>query len=154
MIRRPPGSTLFPYTTLFRVAMRRLDGTLAHVDPLLPELIGPARATAPTARRLRPALVNTDRLLRDAEPLLTSAPPALATLRATAGAGLPFLAALRAMSDRLVDQFIPWTQKVNPASRLKLLEEIGPWISGQNDSYAGFDDNGFFLRGASNQSPD
>src|SRR4051794_41622203 len=53
MIRRPPGSTLFPYTTLFRSAMRRLDGTLSRVDPLLPELIGPARATAPTARKDR-----------------------------------------------------------------------------------------------------
>src|SRR5262245_64652745 len=36
MIRRPPRSTLFPYTTLFRsggdhqVAVARLDGHLAH----------------------------------------------------------------------------------------------------------------------------
>src|SRR3712207_8685610 len=28
MIRRPPRSTLFPYTTLFRSRLRRLDGFL------------------------------------------------------------------------------------------------------------------------------
>src|SRR5690349_24549511 len=36
MIRRPPRSTLFPYTTLFRSIARHLDGEL---DPLF--LIGP-----------------------------------------------------------------------------------------------------------------
>src|SRR2546430_5282051 len=30
MIRRPPRSTLFPYTTLFRSRMRGRDGTFHH----------------------------------------------------------------------------------------------------------------------------
>src|SRR3712207_8097481 len=30
IIRRPPRSTLFPYTTLFRSLLRRLPGHLAH----------------------------------------------------------------------------------------------------------------------------
>src|SRR3989441_7308137 len=34
MIRRPPRSTLFPYTTLFRSLLDRPDGVIAHVtDP-------------------------------------------------------------------------------------------------------------------------
>src|SRR3712207_8413147 len=33
MIRRPPRSTLFPYTTLFRSAYRRCDG--ARSNPLI-----------------------------------------------------------------------------------------------------------------------
>src|SRR3712207_8394976 len=43
MIRRPPRSTLFPYTTLFR----------SHSDPLLPGLLVPAvlLAVAPTVLR-------------------------------------------------------------------------------------------------------
>src|SRR5256885_11809872 len=34
MIRRPPRSTLFPYTTLFRSQPRRLVGDGGHVRPL------------------------------------------------------------------------------------------------------------------------
>src|SRR3712207_8822012 len=44
MIRRPPRSTLFPYTTLFRSPGRR---TLATARPARPEL----RASAATAPR-------------------------------------------------------------------------------------------------------
>src|SRR3712207_7161947 len=32
MIRRPPRSTLFPYTTLFRSLVERLDGLVPHRD--------------------------------------------------------------------------------------------------------------------------
>src|SRR2546430_16842774 len=32
MIRRPPRSTLFPYTTLFRSEFRQLDELAAHAD--------------------------------------------------------------------------------------------------------------------------
>src|SRR3712207_8334479 len=34
MIRRPPRSTLFPYTTLFRSAVRDMDAALARVVEL------------------------------------------------------------------------------------------------------------------------
>src|SRR3712207_8282590 len=46
MIRRPPRSTLFPYTTLFRSALRRAR---AAVDPLERRLVrrDHARAAAP-----------------------------------------------------------------------------------------------------------
>src|SRR3712207_7564128 len=35
MIRRPPRSTLFPYTTLFRSALQKVNGTASHagLDP-------------------------------------------------------------------------------------------------------------------------
>src|SRR2546425_1806625 len=32
MIRRPPRSTLFPYTTLFRSRVRHKDGTYRHLE--------------------------------------------------------------------------------------------------------------------------
>src|SRR2546430_11930941 len=32
MIRRPPRSTLFPYTTLFRSALRQVEADLAQAD--------------------------------------------------------------------------------------------------------------------------
>src|SRR2546430_11199239 len=36
MIRRPPRSTLFPYTTLFRSVGRELDDPVAQPDPARP----------------------------------------------------------------------------------------------------------------------
>src|ERR1035437_3344331 len=37
MIRRPPRSTLFPYTTLFRSTKERSEGQLSVVGPNLPD---------------------------------------------------------------------------------------------------------------------
>src|SRR2546430_12920697 len=47
MIRRPPRSTLFPYTTLFRSLSIGGDGLVYHTDPLSNEtpLIGDRKST-------------------------------------------------------------------------------------------------------------
>src|SRR3712207_8298552 len=49
MIRRPPRSTLFPYTTLFRSLLRRAADRPAVRGR--GEVMGVADATAPTPRR-------------------------------------------------------------------------------------------------------
>src|SRR3712207_8330974 len=38
MIRRPPRSTLFPYTTLFRSVFAHVPAALRHLMPMLMEL--------------------------------------------------------------------------------------------------------------------
>src|SRR5260370_23221964 len=38
MIRRPPRSTLFPYTTLFRSAMQHRDFLLGAIDGVMDEI--------------------------------------------------------------------------------------------------------------------
>src|SRR5436309_7849367 len=45
MLRRPPGSTLFPYTTLFRSGRRpgRARNPVLHVVPALPRRVRPRR---------------------------------------------------------------------------------------------------------------
>src|SRR5258708_30026017 len=47
MIRRPPRSTLFPYTTLFRSEIKweklRPDVSFAHSTPILAEIMGKTR---------------------------------------------------------------------------------------------------------------
>src|SRR2546422_3425151 len=43
MIRRPPRSTLFPYTTLFRSLDDLLTATYVLVDDFLPKRRGPGR---------------------------------------------------------------------------------------------------------------
>src|SRR3712207_7260862 len=52
MIRRPPRSTLFPYTTLFRSGLRELSFALAR-------LVAEARAAAPPAEATRIVLRPT-----------------------------------------------------------------------------------------------
>src|SRR3989475_9183793 len=47
MIRRPPRSTLFPYTTLFRSRLPDRDGDVGEERP---EFVGPPRPPRPPAR--------------------------------------------------------------------------------------------------------
>src|SRR3712207_8439024 len=65
MIRRPPRSTLFPYTTLFRsdVARRRGVRAAGVSDLLLGQLgrIGPAHRANPATVRVRLLERNRDR---------------------------------------------------------------------------------------------
>src|SRR3712207_8282347 len=51
MIRRPPRSTLFPYTTLFRSAAGWLTDYLTGLDPA-DEPVGAERQVAATTERL------------------------------------------------------------------------------------------------------
>src|SRR3712207_8769894 len=54
MIRRPPRSTLFPYTTLFRSARRLRPAALAQ-RTVFPLAVGAAALAAPARRQLRSA---------------------------------------------------------------------------------------------------
>src|SRR6266702_6196355 len=56
MIRRPPRSTLFPYTTLFRSALAQLlHYLIARIENLIGETGGPVEAGLPRReRRARP----------------------------------------------------------------------------------------------------
>src|SRR3712207_8491850 len=47
MIRRPPRSTLFPYTTLFRSKRLCLDFTWKHPDAHAAEILRPAHRAQP-----------------------------------------------------------------------------------------------------------
>src|SRR5256885_8842185 len=50
MIRRPPRSTLFPYTTLFRsVAVLHLDGQILDGDLEMPDIL----ASGPTVKAIQ-----------------------------------------------------------------------------------------------------
>src|SRR5258708_27467950 len=40
MIRRPPRSTLFPYTTLFRSAVQELETVRAEAERIIAEVVG------------------------------------------------------------------------------------------------------------------
>src|SRR3712207_6952875 len=66
MIRRPPRSTLFPYTTLFRSAMK-MGQALSAMEAALPEqLAGPYRETLIRLQEAAPAM-PTDLVHRSEE---------------------------------------------------------------------------------------
>src|SRR6266496_1125593 len=74
MIRRPPRSTLFPYTTLFRPAAQDRGGVLREVRPRPHRVDHPAvllRAERARHERPRPGgreqVRQADRLLQDVE---------------------------------------------------------------------------------------
>src|SRR2546430_17513144 len=50
MIRRPPRSTLFPYTTLFRSRLDHLQEGEFSADPVTPEIAARNRATIENVR--------------------------------------------------------------------------------------------------------
>src|SRR3712207_8837166 len=79
MIRRPPKSTLFPYTTLFRSRRRRRDergggkgGHAAGLDEVAehaPEPLAGLRVAALPGFRQRPRLLGVNKLVRGAHEL-------------------------------------------------------------------------------------
>src|SRR3989454_7280491 len=54
MIRRPPRSTLFPYTTLFRSAGRGASAVRLHHAAARSTVAPPSRATATARRTIAP----------------------------------------------------------------------------------------------------
>src|SRR3712207_7232099 len=68
MIRRPPRSTLFPYTTLFRSGGERLLPALVHHGPLAPDRaqVFRARSESPVDGRIF-GIRGEDRIIRDNE---------------------------------------------------------------------------------------
>src|SRR3989442_14184126 len=114
MIRRPPRSTLFPYTTLFRsrVALgdpgRSLDLQGAAADPLFPGQYG-IRALPPDtslAGRVPTHRGSASPAVRRAGGLLLVVAAALPHSAATAQQTSPYVAAERAESLRLAGR--PW----------------------------------------------
>src|SRR3712207_7802142 len=68
MIRRPPRSTLFPYTTLFRSADRAVTGGRADVHPArVDHAAGDPDPAAPRRRPGQPATPAADHELRSEE---------------------------------------------------------------------------------------
>src|SRR2546426_2629350 len=128
MIRRPPRSTLFPYTTLFRSARDRIPGLRErrHAGPRLPRLL-PARRRA-LARAPDTSCGSRPRLLRSPEasyggPPAAVSPGCRARRTAQAARGIcaaPSVFALQDFADRGEAAAIDFAYAV-PTQRAKVL---------------------------------
>jgi ABC-type transporter Mla subunit MlaD len=120
-----------------------LDQTLTDLDPLIARLEPGARLLGPTTAVLRPLLEQTDHTLRDAGPLLRQTPPTLRGLASASSEGVPLLAALTPIVQRLNSNLIPFLARTDPDTRLKLYETLGPIASALSSSLSGYDANGY-----------
>lgn len=129
-----------------RATMRRLDTTLAHLDPLVGRLRIAAPSIAPAARAAKPALERTETLLRDIRPLLHAAGPTLTALQRASRSGVPFLNGLDPTVRRLQDELLPYLDERDKSTKLKNYEAVGPFFSSLDTVAAPFNDVGHLLQ--------
>lgn len=120
-----------------------LNRTLTALDPLVTKLEPDAKLLGPTSDVLRPLLRRTSSTLERAVPLLQVAPGALQALAYASTEGIPLIAAFTPVVTRLNAKLIPWLDRTDPDSRLKLYEALGPTASALSGSMSGFDVNGY-----------
>ncbi len=126
--------------------MRRLRTTLDHLDPLAAELRPGARALGPAARATTPAVVQLRGALREARPLLRAARPTFEALARASVTGVPLMNDLEPTFERLDSELIPWLNKKDDSTRMKVYEMIGPFWSALAGAAGEYDDEGYRIR--------
>jgi hypothetical protein len=126
--------------------MRRLRTTLDHLDPLAAELRPGARLLGPAARQTTPAVLQLRAALSESRPLLKAARPAFEALGRASDSGIPLMRDLTPVLDRLDTELIPWLNKSDNETRLKVYEMIGPFWSDLAMAASEYDDEGFRIR--------
>jgi ABC-type transporter Mla subunit MlaD len=140
-IELSPPSLSETFTT-----MKRLRTTLDHLDPLAAELRPGARALAPAARATTPAVTQLRAALREARPLLRSARPTFEALARASVTGVPLMKDLTPTFDRLDSELLPWLNKKDDSTRMKVYEMIGPFWSTLAGAASEYDDEGYRIR--------
>lgn len=128
-----------------QTTMVLLDSTLARLDPLVAQLRPGVRDLAPTTRVLRPMLSRASRVLTDARPLLAVAPAALRGLGRLGAVGTPLLRRLTPTVARLNGNLLPFLNRRDDDTKLKIYEGIGPTFSAISSAASQFDGSSWFL---------
>jgi virulence factor Mce-like protein len=123
-----------------------LRDTLDKLDPLSVSLTPGARALAPALEAVDPALRATTPLLEQAAPLLSTLGTSIVHLGDAARVGTPLVAAFQPTLERAQGTLVPWLDKVDTDTKLRLYEALGPLFSDLDSAAAQFDTNGFMLR--------
>ena len=123
--------------------LARLRTTLGRLDPVVASLTPAVRPLAATLAPTRETAVRARRLLAAATPLLRVLPAALDRLASASRTGSGVLAGLMPILARTRTQILPWLDRVDPESKLKTYEAIGPTASAA--THGEFDNGGYFL---------
>lgn len=146
--RRDLGTAFATMPAMLRAtdqSVAQIDPTLDSLDPLATRLRPGARRLASAASAARGTLRVADMLLRDARPLLQDTGPTFRSLRRAANTGVPLIAALNPTVERLNEDLLPFLDKKDPESKLRVVEAIGPFFGAAASAASSFDDDGFFF---------
>jgi len=125
--------------TQTQATMTRLRTTLAILDPIARQLEPGATQVASAAEQARVALSSATPLLAELKPTLAAIRPSVSSLSTAAGAGVPVVQSLGHTLSRMQTTFIPFLNSVDPDTKLKNYEAIGPAL-GSVSSVLGYGD--------------
>jgi virulence factor Mce-like protein len=128
-----------------KLTTRRIDVTLAKLNPLADRLDPGAKLIASTSRAAMPALASLNRVLDDARPVLHSARPTFANLRVASSTGVPLIDNLQAPITRLNSTILPWLAQRSSDTKLLNYESVGPFFSVLDNAAREYDSSGFRL---------
>jgi phospholipid/cholesterol/gamma-HCH transport system substrate-binding protein len=128
------------------ITTRRIDSTLARLDPLAIELRAGARRLHPALQASKPALDQTASLLDDARPLLKRMNGALGSLERASRSGRPLMEALEPTIRRLDEDVLPWLHEIDPETGRRTFEMIGPTVASSSGIASEFDGAGYWIR--------
>lgn len=135
-----------PVTFDLTSTFARLDRTLDVARTLVDKLDPAAPDVAPTLAALRPTLVSTGRLLRNARPLTRTLPGTLTTLGGASRQLVPLVDDLKPSLQRLDEKILPYLAKKDPQTGKSTTLMIGGFAAGFGGSAGQQDGNGHFIR--------
>jgi virulence factor Mce-like protein len=123
----------------------RLRTTLGIFDPLSEELQPGAKAIPAAAKAAKPAMVQLDKVLEDAEPTLRDLRPAATRLAGTVDPAIATIEGLKPTVDRSNDDLLPWLASKDSDTKLPNYTAIGAFFSAVSSAASPLDANGFML---------
>jgi virulence factor Mce-like protein len=129
-----------------QATMVSLNRSIDRLDPLAVALIPGSLQLGPATTALAPMLKTLDRTLAQAPPLLVAAPAAFAALSRAGRLGKPLLIASGPLTARLNDSIIPWLYELDPSTKLRTYEALGPVAAALDSADGDFDANGYYIR--------
>src|SRR3984957_10819827 len=112
-----------------QVTMARLRTTIAILTPLAQQLEPGAKRLYRAATLARVAVAEANPLLVELKPTLAALRPSVNSLAVTARAGVPVVSSLSSTLNRTQTSFIPFLNTVDPETKLKNYEAVGPALA-------------------------
>ncbi|MCW3012700.1 MAG: Virulence factor Mce family protein [Solirubrobacterales bacterium] len=129
-----------------QTTMRRVRTTLDAVDPVASELRPGVREVDDAVRTTRPALRQLTKVLPSANPALRQLVPAMRDLKAATQVATPLMREAAPVLDRAGGTILPFLDEVDPDTKLKNHQAIGPFFSVLSSGSSSFDANGHAMR--------
>ncbi len=122
--------------------MARLRATIATLNPVAQALEPGARKLGEAATLARTALNAATPVLADLKPTLAAIRPSVNALSKASKAGVPVINSLTPTFNRVQSSFIPFLNRIDPETKLKNYEAVGPTVASVDSATAWGDQYG------------